>query len=45
MLIPFATSYLCGIEFLSMVKIKTKYRNRLLLLVNNLLLCVSDVEL
>jgi hypothetical protein len=27
-----------------MVAIKTKYRNRLLSLENNLLLCVSDVE-
>jgi len=43
-LIPFATSYLYEKGFSSMMAIKTKYRNRLLSLKNNLLLCVSDVE-
>jgi hypothetical protein len=44
MLIPFATSYLCVKEFSFVIVIKTKYRNRLLSLENNLFLCVSDVE-
>jgi len=43
-LIPFATSYLYEKGFSSMMAIKTKNRNRLLSLKNNLLLCVSDVE-
>lgn len=43
-LIPFATSYLCEKGFSSMVALKTKYRNRLLSLENNLLLCVSNVD-
>lgn len=38
-LISFATSYLCEKGFSSMVALKTKYRNRLLSLENNLLLC------
>lgn len=43
-LIPFATSYLCEKGFSSMVALKTKYRNRMLSLENNLLLSVSNED-